>query len=238
MAPFLLMFQEFLGNFSNIFEDFKKTIIESNEKKDEVITALTEQCTTLERELKTAKNKIDDADQYERKDSVILTGPAVKPMEDNENTHELVQNLLKDQFDIEINKHDINITHRLGPIKASTPKQRNIYVKFVRRDVKRRVVQKSRELGKEKGKNSPLHANESLTPLRRKIHNTLRQMKKDVPDLVKGCTTLEGKVFVFTPPVPGTARDQRHFISDWDTLQDFCRDFIKQPLDNFLQNFS
>ena len=188
----------------------------------------------LEVQLKQARNKIDDADQYERKDSVIISGNAVPPMAEEEDTHTLVQKLLKDHFNTDITLRDINTTHRLGPLKASTPTRRNIYVKFVRRDVKKHVIKKSKELGRTTG----LYANESLTPLRRTIFNALRKMKADVPDIVKGCYTMEGKIFAFTPPVGNNSKEQRHCITDMGALQAFCRDYVKEPLDTFLQNFS
>ena len=216
------------------FSRFKAEIMEVLDLKNEEVVKLNQRVALLETELKNSRNKLDDADQYERKDSVILSGSAIIPFVESENTHELVQGLLKDHFDTEITDLDISTTHRLGPVKSSTPSKRNIYVKFVRRDVKKKVVQKSKEKSKEKGKNSPLHANESLTPLRRKIFNALRKMKQDVPDIVKGCTTLDGKIFVFTPPVANNTRDQRHFIPDWDALKEFCRGFVQEPLDTFL----
>ena len=192
---------------------------------------MTNKVASLEKELRAVNKKIDDADAYERKDSVILSGPAITPMEDNENTPALVEKLLKDHMDIEITNHDISITHRLGPMKSSAPRKRNIYVKFVRRQLKKQVVQKS----KTAGKNSPLHAFESLTPLRRKMLGVLRRMKSNVPTVVKGFTSIDGKVFAYTPPVAGNTRDQKHHIEDWESLASFCRDHVKQALDDFLQ---
>ena len=105
-------------------------------------------------------------------------------------------------------------------------------MKFVRRDVKRQVVSTS----KSQGKKSPLHAYESLTPLRRKMVNTLRRMKSKVPAIVKGFSTMDGKVYAYTPPAAGNSRDRRHHIEDWDGLVLFCREFVKDTLDRFLND--
>ena len=177
---------------------------------------------------------MDEADQYGRKDSVILTGPAVPDMTPHENTHDLVKSLLKDHLSIEIDEKDINTTHRLGPNKRgdANRNKRNIYVKFVRRDVKKKVILTSKQ------KKAPLQAKESLTPTRRRMLGILGSMKRKSPNLVKGCTSLEGKIYAFTPPTPGSGRDERHFISDMDALHQFCRDYIQQPLDQFLQSMS
>ena len=167
------------------------------------------------------------------KDSLILSGPALPDAKNSENTHDIVKKLLDQQYDIKISNQDICVTHRLGPLRAG-PNKKNIYVKFVRRDLKKEVIKRSRE--KKQSKN--LYANESLTPVRMKIFRTLRNMRKRQPALVKGCTTLEGKIFAFTPPAAGGARDQRHLIKDMKDLHDFCRDYVKQPLDDFLNDFA
>ena len=182
----------------------------------------------LEDELRSVHKRNDDADQYSRKDSVILSGPALPPFAQEENTAQVVQKLLKDHLNVDLTDVDISTTHRLGPLRNNTPGKRNIYVKLVRRDTKRLIISTC------KGKrNGQLYANESLTPLRKKMFNTLRKMKKDVPSLVKGTSTLDGKVFAYTPPINGNTRDQRHLISDWDALKEFCRLYVKKPLDNF-----
>ena len=131
-------------------------------------------------------------------------------------------------------KQDINTTHRLGPIRGAgtNSNKRNIYIKFVRRDTKKLVIERSRQ------KKSPLRANESLTPLRRKMLGILSSMKRKSPALVKGCSSMDGKIFAFTPPMAGMRKDERHFIPDMDALHAFCRDFVKRPLDEFLNSAS
>ena len=115
-----------------------------------------------------------------------------------------------------------------------TPDRRSIIVKFCRRDCKRSVISASR-----KTKDSGIFVNECLTPVRKSIFNALLAMKRSHPDLVKGCATFDGRVFAFTKPAPfspAPARDQRHLISSFDGLRKFCCEYVKKPLDSFLES--
>lgn len=211
--------------------DLKKYFTDLVAKKDEKISELEEKIVSFQKSERKFEQALDDANQYERKDSVILSGPSLPDFSPNEDTHAVVRNLLETNLKLKISNQDICITHRLGSLKAGA-NRRNIYVKFVRRDVKREVIMKSKQ--NKQAKN--FYANESLTPVRMEMFRALRGMKKKVPHLVKGCTTVEGKVFAFTPPVAGGSRDQKHWIRDMQELREFCRDHVKEALDSFLQN--
>ena len=216
------------------FSDIKNELRELKEvlqSKDNQISRLESKVESIQAELSDSHKKQDATDQYSRKDSLILSGPALPPFQAEENTMEVVQKLIMDHLSVEVHPNDISITHRLGPIKASTPNKRNIYVKFARRNMKKEIIVKSR--GRNRSAN--LFANESITPLRRKMYNALRAMKKNAPDVIKGCTSMEGKIFAFTPPATTNGRDRKHFIEDWAALQTFCREYVKAPLDGFLQ---
>ena len=240
----LSFFQADLAKFKNEFyQDFEKKIERMMSEKTEEIKDLKEQVDVLRTEVKKLEDAIDWADQYERIDSVILSGPAVGSMVEHEDIQVRVQELLKNKLDIDITPADISITHRLGPTKRGSggaPGIRNIYIKFVRRDLKVKVMKASRTVNKDRNRRSEvdLFVNESLSPLRRNIFFTLRKMKKDVPNLVKGCSTMDGKIFAFTPPVANGSRDQKHHIGNMTDLHNFCRSFVKKPLENFQQNLS
>ena len=86
-----------------------------------------------------------------------------------------------------------------------------------------------------------LYASESLTPPRRKIFNTLRFMKRQHPELVKGVSSYEGRVYAYTPNdravAAGPSRDRRHLVNDHDALVKFCGDFVKKPIETFLDSW-
>ena len=79
-----------------------------------------------------------------------------------------------------------------------------------------------------------LFANESLTPNRTSILQT-----------IKGVTTEDGKVFAFTAHPDGTSRssdengrrkDRRHAINTKEELQTFCDSFLRKTLEDLLES--
>ena len=71
-------------------------------------------------------------------------------------------------------------------------------------------------------------------------------MKRSNPGIIKGVTSQEGVVIVFTPAPAAAApaatamasrerpRDLRHRITTRAQLEKFCKDYIKKPLDDFI----
>ena len=190
------LLEEHLTSFKNELSGLVKVNSEISEllkQKDAELADVKEKNAEMSKEILSLKDALDHAYSYERKDSVILPGPALKAPTDNQNTYDVVKNLLHDHLNIDIQTRDINITHRLGPIKPGS-NLKNIYVKFVRRADKQMVIAASKTVNRAAaGGNAPrsgrLYANESLTPTRRKIFAALRRMKVDAPTMVKGCTT-------------------------------------------------
>ena len=131
----------------------------------------------------------------------------------------------------------MSVSHRLG----SKPRQqgqdtRPIIVKFCRRDVKYSIRHSCRSL-----RPKDLFVNESLTPVRNQIFKTLRYIRKQHNDIVTGCGTSDGKIFAYTKSSPTTAEgagDKRHCINTMEALNQFCRIYVKQPIDNFLNNLN
>ena len=214
----------------NFKKNLKKEILaEINQNQGGAINQ--HECGVEVRQLRKKVNRLENAadaqDQYSRKDSVILSGPSVPDMHQEENCPELVKKLLKSQLNVDINLTDISVTHRLGPITSSSnPNKRNIYVKFCRRDLARYAVAASRSK-----KIPTFFCSESLTPLRRNIFHSLRQLRKKHSSIIKGCTTLAGKIFAFTAPIGNSRIDQKHHIACMEDLRDFCRTHVKMDLD-------
>ena len=240
---------EFAKLATRLNEDLEKNCAKINEN---CLKVLQEKCVevdemkiqmkSLKGQVQKMQDEIDASNQYERKDTLILSGSALPTMSESEDCHEVVRDLLKDCLNINIAPGDINTCHRLGPISrpngpASVNRsgKRNIIVKFCRRDIKKRIVTASKAQPKTDRK---LFCNESLTPLRRSMFHALRRMKADDSTLVKGCTTMEGKVYAFTPPVTPNMRDQRHYIGNMEALREFCLQYVKQPVDRFLEHFT
>ena len=120
--------------------------------------------------------------------------------------------------------------------RTQGPDNRPIIVKLCQRDLKSSIITAS--------KNQPtpkqLYASESLTPKRRKIFNTLRAMKRQHPELIRGFSTVDGRVFAYTKNPTGseTARDKRHLVNTYDAMVEFCREHIKKPIEAFLDSWT
>ena len=61
-------------------------------------------------------------------------------------------------------------------------------------------------------------------------------MKKSQPTIVKGVTTIEGRIFASTKPINPTAinaRDQRHYTGNQVSLTALADKFLMQPPERF-----
>ena len=203
------------------------------EEKVEAINSLQQKVRSLEDQLGKLHDNIDDNDAYERRDCLVLAGPVLPEVSTGEICSNHVVSLVSQKLQINIDPRDISVAHRLGPKRTSQgPDKRPIIAKLCRRDLKREVLQAARSR-----RATGFYVNESLTPARRTIFNALRKMRKSHPGIVKGVSTQDGKVFAFTKPInpmATDARDQKHWIKNQSCLVQFCRDFVKRPLDQFL----
>ena len=126
----------------------------------------------------------------------------------------------------------ISTAHRLGRKPANqTQDKRSLIVKFVRRDLKHDLLKASRQ----QAKPPRIYVAESLTPPRQSIFYALRRMKK--AKMIQGCNSYEGRVYAFTKN-PAADRDLRHLISGYEDLKKFCRNYVKEPLEKFLETWN
>ena len=215
--------------FSIMKADLQATI----ESKNEEISDLKEEVNNLRKELNTVKLMVDDADAYERKDTIIISGDQVPLVTQGENCSEIVKDLISSELRISMSAESMSTVHRLGRKPANqAPDRRSLIVKLVRRDLKRELILASRN----QPKPAKLFIQESLTPTRKSLLFGLRQMKRS--NLIKGCNSYEGRIYAYTAPTDGATRDTRHLISCYDDLVKFCRQYVKQPLEIFLENWT
>ena len=185
------------------------------------------------------KNSVDEEDAYVRRESLIFSGSMVqRPSSETsrEDCVTFIRNKIREKMNIEVNASEISVSHRLGARSASQGlDKRPIVARFTRRDIKRDILFTKRD---NRNPASTLYVAESLTPRRRSIHYALRQMYKKHPDKFTGYSTLEGKVYAYTKTPRSLAKsrkfDQKHVVNTMESLQNFCREFIKKPLDDFL----
>ena len=221
----------------NKFDELKCEFAAALQEKSLEISNLKEHVNLLQSKITSLELQMDEADSYERRDTLIMSGEALPLHSQGEVTSEVARALILDKLKVSLPINSISTCHRLGrkPLTQS-PDRRSIVIKFCQRDVKTQLLVSSR-----KARITNFYINESLSPKRSKIFYALRQIKKAHPNLVSGCTSYDGKIYVYTKPsgtAPVSSRNLRHAINSKEQLNDFCVSFIKQPLENFLSNWT
>lgn len=152
---------------------------------------------TLTKKLQTCETSLNNLEQYSRRECVEISGiPEVK----EENTDDIVIKV-GSLIGLDIEKHDISISHRLpkpsysaavreGPRASSNASSRapNIIVKFVRRETRDRFY-KGRKLLRDKStrdldlarySENKIYISENLTQANKDIFKESLQVKKDL----------------------------------------------------------
>lgn len=216
------------------FKELKQEFTQAMAAKNTEIDELKAQVSALKKTVSKLEGTIDDQDAYERRDTIIISGNSLPEATRGEISSNVVCQVLKDRLKVELPPNEISTAHRLGKKPPTqTPDKRPFIIKLCRRDTKRTLLQAARS----QNSSSPIYINESLTPKRRTILFALRQMKKAHPQLVTGCTSTDGKIFAFTKN-PAGGNDSRHLVNTHEDLVFFCREYVKLPLDSFLDNWS
>ena len=218
----------------NQFEDFKELL----KAKDKEIVELRSVIGQLKKSVNRLTDELDEENAYVRRDTLLITGKPVPYGTNEENTSDTVIKVLKDNLNVEITPGDINCSHRLGKQnREGGPDKRPIIVKLVRRSLKRELTMKSRTVQKNIAAKERLYINESLTPKRRAILQSIVKMKKMEGTSVTGCTSLDGSVCAFTKNPMTGGRDRKHIVNTHEQLMKFCEEFVNKPLELFLENW-
>ena len=96
--------------------------------KDKKISELQQEITGLKVKIEDLENTVDGVDQYERRDTIIFSGPLLPEESQQENATTLITGIVKDHLKINIREEDINVAHRLGP--KSSQRKRPLIVKL------------------------------------------------------------------------------------------------------------
>lgn len=160
-----------------------------NNQKDEKITQMQGQITQLENKVIQLENQVDEINQYERRDTIIVGGPALAQENLHENSADVVIRCIKDNLHLNITPSDINVAHRLGS-KQSQITKRPIIVKLHSREMKTEIMKACITV------KPNLHINESLTPKRRSLFKIVWDIRKQHKDLFQQCYTQDGKIYI------------------------------------------
>lgn len=153
-------------------------------QKDETIMSLKQEVTDM-------AIKIDELEQYTRRNSVRITGI---PETEGESCESIVLKLANEtlQLDPPLELNDIDRTHRVGrPTGDSSP--RSIILKFGTYRQRRRMMNARSKLSNHMPK---IYINEDLTNKRAMLCFHARKMKRD--GFIKDVKTFDGRV-VITP---------------------------------------
>ena len=227
------VFKSFQFNLNNIVENMQKDFVSVVEQQDAKINELRAEITVMKKQISSLEEKIDDNEAYERRDSLVLSGNAIPPCNNNEDCMEVVKEVVSKHLRYIIQPTDISVVHRLGkkPI-SQKPDRRNIIIKFCRRNTKMDLLAAARKM-----KPQDVFLNESLTPQRQNISYALRKAKREFPSIISGTSTIDGRVFVWVKPpnpeLPG-ARDSRMSINCYSSLENFCKNFLRKSMNHFI----
>ena len=203
------------------FADQIATLKNELEKKEAVITKLQQDVTTLSDEVENLKQHIDNVEQYERRDTVLLSGPVLPDETPQENTTQVVITSIKDNLRINITDRDINIAHRIG--SSAQQRKRPIIVKLTNRSLKHDLQRACVNLKPQ------LYINESLTPARLHILKQVLTIKKSHKAKFQQCYTSDGKIVIKLKN-----STQKHIITDNKSLMVFL-EMYPEMMDTHLE---
>ena len=236
MSPFVKLFTEFLSHLDVKFDDFKTELHAVSKAKDDKIFLLEGEIENLKKLFGNQEDKLDDLNQYGRRESLVFSGDSVPAVTENENPVQVVCELISSKLtniDSRIAPSDFSIVHRLGPKpRDGVPDRRKIIARFCRRALKYRVLKAARD-----AKPANFFVQENLTPTRQKIFRALGKAKKDHPQSIAGYTSNDGAISVWVkPPNPNApgAKNSRITINTVAKLEDFCRKEFQCPASRFL----
>lgn len=203
--------------------------------KDKQISELHDEVNSLKMKLSKVDERVDDADAYERRDTLIFSGSGVPLSRDQESCPDIVCSLVKEKLKVQLSTSDISTCHRLGrkPV-TQKPDSRSIIVKLCRRDLKGDLLFACRELKPD------IYVNESLTPTRNRIMYVLRRARQQFPEKISGSSSRDGRVMVWVKPPNSEAvgaRNSRMFINTRLELENFCTETLGTPLSTFVENW-
>lgn len=213
-------------------EEFSAKLAE----KDAKIDALEAEDRVLKSNISKIEEKVEDADAYERKNTLVISGSGVPAVLAGENGVHVVCKLLKDVLKLEVPLSSISDAHRIGkkPINQQVD-SRNILFQLARRDLKSDILKACKTV-----KPVSMFINENLTPTRSTIMYVLRRAKRQFPEKISGSSSRDGKVFVWLKPPNANAPDSKNTkmaINSYHRLDEFCTKSLLTPITTYIDSW-
>ena len=173
----------------------------------------------LENQVSALRNRCDDLENYGRRNTIVLSGSSLPHVTRDENCIDIATNVIKDRLGIQdFVRTDIDVAHRLGKPRAGSADNRNIIVKLVRRENKRRIFNACRIK-----KPLNLYLNESVSKTRSTILYVLRKAAKDFPTKFGSCFTEDGNIRVRIPLPEDPTNSTRETVNTKNALDTLLR---------------
>lgn len=197
---FYEMKEEFLKSVSHRIDVLEGKLFEKETQND----VLKKEVNKLEKELATQKvendnlreeisrrerktsERMNHLEQYSRINNIRINGLKEDEKENQTQTEDKVVQFLNSNIsNLNLEKKDVEIAHRLGIKKQG--KQRQIIVKFYSRNIKSTVLKNKKQL-----KGSGVFINEDLTQLNQHVFSCVRRKQ---PDEIESAWTINGTIF-------------------------------------------
>ena len=203
---------------------FREDVVEMLAEKDAEIKLLKEEIVFLRKGVSAVEERCDEAEAYERRDTIIVSGPEMPIARDGENSAQVVCDVIKNKIGVVVRSSDISVAHRHGrKTQSQREDRRGIMVKLCRRETKHDLLRACKSV-----KPPNLFINDSLTPIRNSILYGLRQAKKKHPSRISGCGSIDGRIFAWVRPASRDSgnKDFRIFINTKLKFDMMCKDIL------------
>ncbi|KAK4297862.1 hypothetical protein Pmani_029746 [Petrolisthes manimaculis] len=182
-------------------------------RKDEHINQLKTEVITFENRVSQLENQIDDVNQYERRDTLIISGPSFPQETNSESAADVVVDTIREKIKINISHNDINVAHRFGS-KTKQNKNKPMIVKLHNCPKKEEIMSACITM------RPNLYINESLTLKRLSIFKTIWNIRKLHREQFQQCYTRDGKIYVKLK-----CSNLKHMITNYESLRTFLDKF-------------
>ena len=232
--PLIELFNNFLIQLDSKFTAFRDEMTKISSDRETKLAQIQEENNSLRKMLNQQNLKIDEKDQYTRRESLVFSGDDVPAFADDEITTDIVCTLVNAKLgddQLHLIPQDISISHRLGIKPRNGLDNRRIIARFVRRNLKYQVLKAARAK-----KPANMYVSESLTPTRQMIVRAIHKMKKEHPRTVTKYYTNNGSITVQVKAPNAGCDDPAHrvTIDTMAALEEFSRKTFQKSTAAFL----
>ena len=212
-------------------------------EKDTEILQLNTKINELELTIEKLDYRIEENETIERRNNLVFSGSEIPNFTPGEKCENLVSELLSRQLKLRLQPDDVISAQRIGNkpstrtsegFSSQVQDKRSILVKFSRNDCKKDILTSSRKV-----KPKDLFIRENLTTMRNSILFVLRKARREFPDIISGCSSIDGNVYAWVKPsIAGVGqRDNRHRVNTYKKLDTFCQTILSRAVSEFVEDW-